>query len=112
MKAKEHFSKRLDLFKHRDVYGVKIDEINQLIREDFIKETDELIKKQKIATNWQLVELLRMQNEKWNALVKMYNHNLGKSPIEKNEFRRRIVPKEWPSISEDVKVRFNIDISE
>lgn len=98
MKAKEHFKKRLDLFKHADAYGYEIREINQIIRDDFINETNKLILVQNITTNWKLVELLRMQNEKWNALVKLYNHNFGKSPIDKNEFRRRIVPTEWPTI--------------
>lgn len=75
-------------------------EVGALIRKEFVKETNELIDLRKIKSNWQLVTILGEQNDKWNALEKIFKNNLGSSPINKNEFRRRIVPEEWPSVKE------------
>ena len=81
-------------------YGFTDREVGALIRKEFVKETNELIDLRKIKSNWQLVTILGEQNDKWNALAKIFKNNLGSSPINKNEFRRRIVPEEWPSVKE------------
>ena len=74
----------------------------KVIRNMFVKETEDLIAERGIKYTWQFVNLLTEQNEKWNALTRMFKNNFGTSPINKNDFRRRIVKEEWPMFTTEI----------
>lgn len=77
-------------------------DIAKEIRKIFVDETNNLIKERDIRCTWQFVNLLTEQNEKWNALARMFKNNLGSSPISKNDFRRRVVKEEWPMFTAEI----------
>lgn len=77
-------------------------DIAKEIRKIFVDETNNLIKERDIRYTWQFVNLLTEQNEKWNALARMFKNNLGSSPIGKNDFRRRVVKEEWPMFTAEI----------
>lgn len=74
----------------------------KVIRNMFVKETEDLIIERDIKYTWQFVNLLTEQNDKWNALTRMFKNNFGSSPIGKNDFRRRIVKEEWPMFTAEI----------
>lgn len=74
----------------------------KVIRNMFIKETEDLVSERNIHDTWQFVNLLTEQNDKWNALARMFKNNFGSSPINKNDFRRRVVKEEWPMFTAEI----------
>lgn len=74
----------------------------KVIRNMFVKETEDLIIERDIKYTWQFVNLLTEQNDKWNALTRMFKNNFGSSPIGKNDFRRRVVKEEWPMFKAEI----------
>lgn len=112
LKAKDIFKKLVYTCKNKDEFHVTDADIAKEIRKIFVDETNTLIKERDIRYTWQFVNLLTEQNEKWNALARMFKNNLGSSPISKNEFRRRIVKDEWPMFTAEIGDMKSKDMSE
>lgn len=67
--------------------GDKGDEaLNDLVR-DFLAETKELIETRRIKTDRGTVAVIDELNEKWNAIVSIFEKRGGVSPILRNGFR-------------------------
>lgn len=92
MKAKDYFKEYRLVFEGPEYFGLTEDDIRKEIAEKFCNEVDERINNGEIETHEQCVDYLIQQNEKWNALVKIFKNQCGSSPIKKNDFRRKIVP--------------------
>lgn len=102
LKAKDIFKKLVFTYKNKDEFQVTDADIAKTIRNIFIKETEDLMKERDIRCTWQFVNLLTEQNDKWNALARMFKNNFGSSPIGKNDFRRRVVKEEWPMFTAEI----------
>ena len=53
----------------------------------FVREMKELIDSRKVQSNRGTVAVIREMNEKWNALVAIFEKRKGDSPIKRNGFR-------------------------
>jgi hypothetical protein len=102
LKAKDIFKKLVYTYKNKDEFQVTDADMAKVIRNMFVKETEDLIIERDIKYTWQFVNLLTEQNDKWNALTRMFKNNFGSSPIGKNDFRRRIVKEEWPMFTAEI----------
>ena len=102
LKAKDIFKKLVYTYKNKDEFQVTDTDVAKVIRNMFVKETEDLIIERDIKYTWQFVNLLTEQNDKWNALTRMFKNNFGSSPIGKNDFRRRVVKEEWPMFTAEI----------
>ena len=102
LKAKDLFKKLVYTYKNKDEFQVTDTDVAKVIRNMFVKETEDLIIERDIKYTWQFVNLLTEQNDKWNALTRMFKNNFGSSPIGKNDFRRRVVKEEWPMFTAEI----------
>lgn len=53
----------------------------------FVREMKEIIASRKVQSNRGTVAVIRELNEKWNALVAIFEKRKGDSPIKRNGFR-------------------------
>lgn len=53
----------------------------------FVREMKDLIKSRNVQSNRGTVGVIREMNEKWNALVAIFEKHKGDSPIRRNGFR-------------------------
>lgn len=87
MKAKEYYEKYNHLIPVLpDV--AKLEEVLLSIFHDFEKEQTEIIAKRHAQRDDAAVAIIREQNQKWNALVRIFEENHeGRSPIKRDGFK-------------------------
>lgn len=95
MKAKEYFQKYKDHFEHYP------DAVVKDMLKDFNEEAEELAKLRNVKSPESLVAIFKEQNQKWNAVVRIVDQEIGENIIPRN------VP--WEMYSEAVKVLDELD---
>lgn len=63
--------------------------LSELMRA-FIRETKEIIKSRNVTTDRGAISVIREQNEKWNALVAIFEKQNKVSPIVRNGFQKYV----------------------
>lgn len=83
-KAKLYYNEYKDLITSTDD-DVSIKAISDLYN-CLLDETKELITKRKAKTNSVTVAIIKEENDKWNAICRMFEKDFGMSPIAKDGF--------------------------
>ena len=85
MKAKDYYEQFGAALLAESYHEEKFDELNKLVMA-FVREEKEIIESRKMCTDRGAVAVIKEQNEKWNALVAIFEKKHGVSPIVRNGF--------------------------
>lgn len=95
MKAAEYCDKYASLFQGANEERCK--ELVGLLAQEFAAELQQTIKTRHIKLSTGLDSAIREQNDKWNAMVRLFEKKLGASPVVRNGFASLVqIAKEEP----------------
>lgn len=89
MKAKEYYDKYIS-------EGILLNKAKTIdLLDEFVKDTVDLLKKRKCSRDEAVVAVVREQNKKWNALVRIFRKNTadGYSPVVEDGLARYFIRK-------------------
>jgi hypothetical protein len=91
MKAIDYFNEYGDAVLRESIAGDEKDAISSLFRA-FVREMKEIIYTKGVQTNRAVAAVVKEQNQKWNALCRLYEKKYGEdlTPIKYNGFMNAI----------------------
>ena len=93
MKAKEYFNREIENIKKAlaDKDENRMGEIGKKLYIDFINESQEICKKRHVIFDRGFHPIIREQNQKWNALAKMIEAEIGVSVFRRDAFKNTLM---------------------
>ena len=89
MKAKEYFEKYEDgIMEEAKEPGIRGDGPAAKMLIEFTKEMQQILKDRHVQFDRGVVPVMREQNQKWNAVVNLFEKKYGDSPIRRDGFYR------------------------
>ena len=85
MKAKQYYERFAYRLLNKNTPETNVAAVLILL-EDFDKETIELFKIRNCVRNSASLAILKEQNQKWNAIVSLFEHRNGQSPLRRNGY--------------------------